>query len=140
VPKRLQVYEAETVTVTFDPALCRHAEECVRGLPSVFDPTQRRWIRPERAAPEQVRAVVARCPSGALRALPEVVPATAPASTVTVRVSGDGPLQIRGRIRIEDAAGELIAETDVASLCRCGATANPPFCDGSHERIGVLRE
>jgi uncharacterized Fe-S cluster protein YjdI/CDGSH-type Zn-finger protein len=137
VPKRLQVYEAEAVTVTFDPNLCRHAEECVRGLPAVFDPTARRWIRPERAPAAEVRAVVARCPSGALRALPSE-PETGPAA-VTVRVSEDGPLLLRGRIRLERSDGALLAELEAASLCRCGATANPPFCDGSHERLAGHR-
>jgi uncharacterized Fe-S cluster protein YjdI len=139
-PKRLQVYEAEAVTVTFDPNLCRHAEECVRGLPAVFDPTQRRWIRPERASAAEVRAAVARCPSGALRALPPEGESAEPsAAAVTIRVSADGPLLVRGRVRIESETGEAIAELDAASLCRCGATTNPPFCDGSHERVGIHR-
>jgi CDGSH-type Zn-finger protein len=36
-------------------------------------------------------------------------------------------------------AGETIASADAAALCRCGGTANPPFCDGSHVRIGFSR-
>ena len=35
MPKRLRAYEAEGVAVTFDPNICIHAEECVRGLPEV---------------------------------------------------------------------------------------------------------
>lgn len=135
------MYEADSVTVTFDPNLCIHAEECVRGLPAVFDPTQRRWIRPERAPADEVRRAVARCPSGALRVHPAAgePPPAAEAGLATVRVSANGPLLLRGRIRIETDTGALIAETEAASLCRCGATANPPFCDGSHERIGFHR-
>ena len=135
MPKRLQVYEADEVTVTFDPMLCIHSEECVRGLPEVFDPHARRWIRPERAPAAAVVAAVARCPSGALRASrPNESPPPAPV-VATVRVERDGPLRLRGRLRIENAAGELVAEMDAAALCRCGATSNSPFCDGSHERI-----
>ena len=65
--KRLQVYEAPGVTVTFDPNICRHTGVCVRGLPAVFDVSRRRWVRPELASAEEVAAQVSRCPSGALQ-------------------------------------------------------------------------
>ena len=67
MPGRLQVYETPEITVTFDPAVCRHTGVCVRGLPAVFDVGRKRWVRPELAAPEEVAAQVARCPSGALQ-------------------------------------------------------------------------
>jgi len=67
MPKRLQVYEAAAITVTFDPNLCTHSGECLRGLPLVFDVRRKRWIRPEVAAAAEVAAQVARCPSGALQ-------------------------------------------------------------------------
>jgi uncharacterized Fe-S cluster protein YjdI len=66
--RALQTYEGEEVTVTFDPIRCIHSEECVHGLPAVFDPSRRRWIRPDAASADEVVAAVARCPSGALRA------------------------------------------------------------------------
>lgn len=135
MPRRLQVYEAESVTVTFDSGLCIHSEECIRGLPAVFDPGRRRWIRPELAPVEEVRRAVARCPSGALRIREPGGAPPAPDGETTIRVQVDGPLLLRGRLRIETETGELIAAAEAASLCRCGATANPPFCDGSHERI-----
>lgn len=65
--KRLQVYETPDITVTFDPAVCRHTGVCVRGLPLVFDVTRKHWVRPELASPDDVAAQVARCPSGALQ-------------------------------------------------------------------------
>jgi uncharacterized Fe-S cluster protein YjdI len=67
VSSRLQTYQTPGITVTFDPAKCRHTGVCVRGLPAVFDVTRRRWIAPEAATPEEVAAQVARCPSGALQ-------------------------------------------------------------------------
>lgn len=68
MPRRLQVYETPEITVTFDPATCKHTGVCVRGLPAVFDVQRKRWVRPEAATAEEVRAQVARCPSGALQA------------------------------------------------------------------------
>jgi uncharacterized Fe-S cluster protein YjdI len=67
VAKRLQVYQAPGITVTFEPAVCIHSGVCVRGLPDVFDVGRKRWVRPELAPPAVVAAQVARCPSGALR-------------------------------------------------------------------------
>ncbi|HEY9384320.1 MAG TPA: (4Fe-4S)-binding protein [Gemmatimonadales bacterium] len=65
--KRLQVYETADVTVTFEPALCIHSGNCVRGLPEVFDVRRKRWVRPEAAAADAVMTQVACCPSGALK-------------------------------------------------------------------------
>jgi uncharacterized Fe-S cluster protein YjdI len=65
--KRLQIYETPEITVTFDPEVCAHSGNCVRGLPAVFDIKRKRWIRPELATPEEVAAQVKRCPSGALQ-------------------------------------------------------------------------
>ena len=67
MPKRLQSYESDDIVVTFDPNVCIHAGECVRGLPAVFDVKLKRWIRPENAPAERVAEQVRRCPSGALQ-------------------------------------------------------------------------
>lgn len=45
--KRLQVYTAPGITVSFDPDLCVHSGVCLMGLPAVFDVRRRRWIRPQ---------------------------------------------------------------------------------------------
>jgi CDGSH-type Zn-finger protein len=48
----------------------------------------------------------------------------------------DGPLMIKGRVRIGTPQGDVVRETDRVALCRCGGTGNQPFCDGSHVRVG----
>lgn len=65
--KRLQVYESDEITVTFDPNICIHSGVCLRTLPAVFDVRRRRWVKPELAPAEQVAAAVRACPSGALQ-------------------------------------------------------------------------
>jgi uncharacterized Fe-S cluster protein YjdI len=65
--KRLQSYESDDIVVTFDPNVCIHSGECVRGLAAVFDVRLKRWIRPENAPAGQVAEQVRRCPSGALQ-------------------------------------------------------------------------
>jgi uncharacterized Fe-S cluster protein YjdI len=64
---RLQTYQSDEITVTFDPALCTHSARCVRGLPAVFDVSRKRWIDPAAASADAVAAQVASCPSGALQ-------------------------------------------------------------------------
>ncbi|MGW2260502.1 (4Fe-4S)-binding protein [Streptomyces sp. NPDC001780] len=62
-----KAYKGRSITVTFEARRCRHAAECVNGLPEVFDPGKRPWIRPDGAEAERLAEVVRRCPSGALR-------------------------------------------------------------------------
>lgn len=53
--------------ISFDPELCQHAGECVKGSPAVFDTKRRPWIDPDGDTPAHIAEVIARCPSGALR-------------------------------------------------------------------------
>lgn len=65
-----KTYNGAIIDVSFDGELCRHAAECVRGMPGVFDTKKRPWINPAGAdtaeLANQLRQVVGRCPSGAL--------------------------------------------------------------------------
>jgi uncharacterized Fe-S cluster protein YjdI len=65
--RRLQTYETDDIIVTFDPEICIHSGNCVRGLPAVFDVRRKRWVRPEAASAESVAEQIRRCPSGALQ-------------------------------------------------------------------------
>ena len=48
----------------------------------------------------------------------------------------DGPLKLAGNVELTSGTGQKIATLSKAFLCRCGASKNKPFCDGSHKRIG----
>lgn len=67
----IQRYTNGEITVTYDLEVCTHAGRCVKGLPSVFDVKRKPWIDVDAAAPEQVAAQVAKCPSGALKFVKE---------------------------------------------------------------------
>ncbi len=56
--------------------------------------------------------------------------------TLTVTPVPDGPLAIQGAVEICTGTGHTIARTQQTALCRCGASNNKPFCDGSHVRVG----
>ena len=126
-----KAYPGTGVTVYFDARRCRHFGECVRGLPEVFDTTQRPWVQPSKSDAESIAEVVRRCPSGALHyRLDDGSPEQAVVPT-RVRLILGGPLVIAGDLVLEHAGGEM-SETR-AALCVCGSSANQPFCDGACE-------
>jgi CDGSH-type Zn-finger protein len=53
-----------------------------------------------------------------------------------VRVTEDGPLLVRGSIRLVDERGDAVpTRRRVNALCRCGRSASQPFCDGTHKIV-----
>ena len=54
----------------------------------------------------------------------------------------NGPLRIEGDFEIVDPQGKAfgLAGRTALSLCRCGHSANKPFCDGTHAKIGFQSE
>lgn len=83
------------------------------------------------------------CPSGRYTAFdtatgemaePEIEPSIGLIEDPSQGVSG--PLWVRGGIPVESAGGEPYETRNRATLCRCGASHNKPFCDGSHLEIG----
>ena len=62
----MQEHKNDKTVVRYDPAICIHAGECVRGLPSVFNLSRKPWIDVSAASAAAVIEQVKRCPSGAL--------------------------------------------------------------------------
>lgn len=52
-----------------------------------------------------------------------------------VHCGGDGPLLVRSPLRVRSAGAEDGIAKPKAALCRCGQSANKPFCDGAHRDI-----
>ena len=64
-----------------------------------------------------------------------------PESKVKLTVARKGPLRVAdpdGLLQIEWNDGEAVTPPNpkVFAFCRCGASSNQPFCDGSHTKIG----
>jgi CDGSH-type Zn-finger protein len=55
---------------------------------------------------------------------------------VTIKVSDNGSLRISGAVELVDAEGNPFEHKETFYLCRCGASGNKPFCDGTHKKIG----
>jgi len=134
---KVRHYTNDAIDVTYDSLRCIHAEECVKGLPSVFDSARRPWILPSGANAEAIAAVITKCPSGALHftrfdgGAPEE-----PSEPATIVPTPCGPLYVRGRIQLQSADGRAVIEETRLALCRCGKSGNKPFCDNSHLGVG----
>ena len=128
-------YEGDGVTVLWKPHLCYHSEKCVKGLPNVFKPKEKRWIQTEHATADELIAQIKQCPSGALGyKTADMENENQNQGATSVTVLENGPLICDGPIKITNPDGST-SEMDKAALCRCGASANKPFCDGSHNKI-----
>ncbi len=80
--------------------------------------------------------VAARFAASGEPATQESTPLTVRNGPLKVTPAPNGPLLLQGSVEICSGTGRTITRTQKTALCRCGASANKPFCDGSHQRIG----
>lgn len=57
-------------------------------------------------------------------------------SKYSIQIIKDGPIIVSGDFEVLDASGNKIDCGDKSALCRCGASSNKPFCDGTHKKTG----
>ena len=144
---KMHRYAGKDAVVTWDEGLCMHAAECVRGAPAVFRPNARPWVDPDAASVAALSATIARCPSGALKLFrpdgtlitaskPSRNEPVAPDTPTRVKVRPDGPNVFQGDFVVVIPTPQGTRHETLAFLCRCGASENKPFCDGTHRKIG----
>lgn len=125
----IEVVQGQALTLRFEARRCIHARFCVTGAPRVFlANVQGPWIHPDAMPVERLVDIAHACPSGAIqyrRKDGQADEAPPPVNLLSVRE--DGPYAIRGALSLR---GVPIGTR--ATLCRCGASKNKPFCDGSH--------
>jgi len=132
-------YTNGEITVNWYPRKCIHATTCYRELIDVFNPRKRPWVNMEGATTEEIIRVEKLCPTQALTYSynSEIVPEDkVPAEQPEARVMEDGPLVLKGEFTIFDTDGKELRHMKMTSLCRCGASNNLPFCDGTHRKVG----
>jgi uncharacterized Fe-S cluster protein YjdI len=136
-----RTYANDAIEVHWEPRLCIHVQNCVHKLPQVFKAETRPWIVVDGADADAIAATVEQCPTGALhyRRL-DGGGQEEPSDETTVEPRPNGPLFVRGHVRIVGEDGAVIREDTRVALCRCGASGNKPFCDGSHRRIGFTTD
>ena len=125
----VEVVVGKNATIRFNSALSIHSRGCVLSQPGVFKANvQGPWIDPDAADPDALIRVAMNCPSGAIQIeRRDGGRGETPPQVNTIALRENGPLAIHAAVEIDaKAVGTR------ATLCRCGASKNKPFCDGSH--------
>lgn len=125
--------DGEKLTLLFEAKRCIHARFCVTGAPKVFlANVQGPWLHPDAMDVERLAEIAHACPSGAIRYMRRDGRPDETAPPVNLAATREaGPYAFRGDLRL---AGKVAGFR--ATLCRCGASKNKPFCDGSHHEAG----
>ncbi|MBU6340305.1 MAG: (4Fe-4S)-binding protein [Bacteroidetes bacterium] len=132
-------YHNNDITVIWKPDACIHSTLCWKNLQAVFDPRKKPWINLDAAETEKIIAQIEKCPSGALSWVKNEAGESAVEHVdieTIVETIPNGPLMVYGNIAVKDAAGNETHKNKVTAFCRCGASGNKPYCDGTHQKIG----
>ena len=129
---RRKVYGGVGIVMTDDESLCAGYAFC--------DPHGGVWTEIAQTADPAIRARVERqiadCPSGRLQYARSAngAPVETPYPP-TIATIPNGALWVLGGVPVETADGFTYEVRNRQLLCRCGASENKPFCDGSHRRV-----
>jgi CDGSH-type Zn-finger protein/uncharacterized Fe-S cluster protein YjdI len=121
--------EGKSLTLLFDSRKCIHSRFCVTWAPNVFlANVQGPWIQPDAMEVERLVEIAHVCPSGAIRyRRKDGKPDEAAPLVNLISLRENGPYAVRADMQLSGQRGAFRA-----TLCRCGASKNKPFCDGSH--------
>lgn len=129
--------DGPTISLTDNETYCAFARFCDNGT--------RFWNEVQTPGEQHVKLAVEmahQCPSGRLmvwdNATRKPIETPLPVSLSLLEDPAEdcsGPLALRGGIRVQGASGESYEIRNRQTLCRCGASSNKPFCDGSHASI-----
>jgi CDGSH-type Zn-finger protein/uncharacterized Fe-S cluster protein YjdI len=128
----IEIASGKRARIIFDGSKCIHSRHCVLSRPDVFVPNVKgEWIHPDLATAGEIAELAHACPSGAIRY--ELIDGGGESAPLvnTVQVRENGPLAFSAELRITGAAAGFRV-----TLCRCGASHNKPYCDGSHASAG----
>lgn len=130
-------YSNGEVTVVWQAEKCIHSGICAKGLPNVFRPSLRPWVKIDAETTDTIVSQVKQCPSGALTYYMNKKEEEASEVTKTkVEVLENGPLLVYGALTVTNKDGLSEAKNKTTAFCRCGFSSNKPYCDGAHVRKG----
>ncbi|GGA44997.1 ferritin-like domain-containing protein [Dyella nitratireducens] len=129
----IEQVEGDKLTLMFEAKRCIHARFCVTGAPKVFLANVKGpWLHPDAMDVERLADIAHACPSGAIQYKRRDGRPDESAPPVNLAATREaGPYAFRGDLRLSGKPAGFRA-----TLCRCGASKNKPFCDGSHHDIG----
>ena len=134
IADREKVFTGQQISVGDDHSLCVHSGFCGNRITNIWkmlnDPD-------DSLVRGQIMAMVEKCPSGTLTfALEADGVIVEPDLPKEISVIEDGPLWVSGSIPVERRDGQPLEIRNRMTLCRCGASSNKPFCDGTHKEVG----
>lgn len=123
-------YAGREITIHDNRSVCAHIGNCTDHSPDVFRMKTEPWIDPNGGPRDKTAATIRTCPSGALGYTIGGQREPAAASEPGIDVLKDGPYFVSGGAVLKADPAPLNSEH--YTLCRCGASKNKPYCDGSH--------
>lgn len=136
VPDKMETFRGKEITIHSNRGVCCHIAHCTEILPSVFRRGMQPRIDPDGAKPEEIAKVIRMCPSGALSYTIDGELHKDYPHEPEIFVARNGAYHVMGGIELKDPDGSKPETEDHYTLCRCGASRNKPFCDGSHSDAG----
>ena len=129
--KKLVVWEGNTVRTVFNPNACMHVFKC-----KPLKELRKAELEGDSSAAAEIARVARSCPSGALRYEAKgdtdiPVPSALDGADVHVIEGGEIRIQVPFEVSMDLQEGQA---EDRATLCRCGKSANKPWCDGAHKK------
>jgi CDGSH-type Zn-finger protein len=130
---RADVFVGEGAVITDDLSICSKAGYCKDRFTGVWQMLG----NTDPAVRQRMQRMVELCPSGRLAWAESVgAPDHEPEYEPEIAVFRNGPLFVRGGVKVVGADGEPYEVRNRQALCRCGYSRNKPFCDGSHALVG----
>ena len=134
---RRAAYKGAELTIYDDRSICSHAGVCTSKLPSVWKMGKEPWIDPNGEEMASITAIIEQCPSGALSySLEAGGDSDEKPHSAGITVLPNGPYALQGEVTLISADSEPRESGARVTLCRCGASRNKPYCDGSHWKAG----
>jgi CDGSH-type Zn-finger protein len=135
VPDRLDTYAGKEITIHDNRGICSRAGYCTRYSPAVFNDQKEPWIEPDADDVEKTARTIEMCPSGALSYTKDRVLYKDQAREPAITLEKNGPYCVVGGIELIAPKDSRPESEEHYTLCRCGASKNKPFCDGSHSDL-----
>jgi len=125
-------YSGKQIKIHDNRSICAHAGYCTENLSTVFKMHQEPWIDADASTVEEIISIISQCPSGALSYSLDSVENNPAATEPGIYIAPNGPYVISNCPDLQETHWAECASKTQYTLCRCGASKNKPFCDGSH--------